>query len=159
MKTLHYSILFLAFLSFFSSEKEDQLVLQTGDHLIFGSFAGECIGDQCVELFKLSDTGLFETDDDRFPLLPPFGGVFTAMSSDLFEDTKVLLEAFPTELLEREEESFGCPDCVDHGGIYLKYKDEEVYHVWILDTDIEALPAFLQDYTTLVAGKIRMLRE
>ncbi len=37
------------------------------EYLIFGHFYGECIGEKCVEIYKLNKTQLLEDTQDVYP--------------------------------------------------------------------------------------------
>ena len=43
-----------------SCEKDDNLELSTSDYIIFGHFYGKCVGEQCIEIFRLENEKLFE---------------------------------------------------------------------------------------------------
>ena len=39
----------------------------TTDYIVFGHFYGECVGEQCVEIFKLTKDQLSEDSNDTYP--------------------------------------------------------------------------------------------
>ena len=64
------NILIMACLTVFmltSCEKEDNLELSKSDYIIFGHFYGKCMGEQCVEIFRLENEKLFEDTKDQYP--------------------------------------------------------------------------------------------
>ena len=60
---LRIPLLFILLLSL-SSCKEEGFVINAEQYIIFGSYAGECIGPQCVQLYRLTSTELFEGIDE-----------------------------------------------------------------------------------------------
>jgi hypothetical protein len=140
-------------LTCFSCKKEENT--PDGDYLIFGHFYGECIGEQCVETFKITDEGLFEDSTDSYAQNEPFD--FVPLSNDLFEQISGLENAIPAELLASTEDTFGCPDCADQGGIYIAYMVDCTVRKWRIDQDTQAVPEYLHDFMEEVNDAIALI--
>ena len=91
-----------------SCEKDDNLELSTSDYIIFGHFYGKCVGEQCIEIFRLENEKLFEDTKDQYPNSGEFyGGIWVQLSQQKFNDTKNLTKYFPTDLLKETETIIG----------------------------------------------------
>ena len=110
MKSIKFILFALTVLVNVSCDKDLEIGLIESDFLIFGHFYGECIGEECVETFKLTDEKLFEDTKDIY-LGEDFS--FIELENALFKQVKDLMDFFPNELLDDETSTFGCPDCAD----------------------------------------------
>ena len=91
-----------------SCEKDANLELSTSDYLIFGHFYGKCVGEQCIEIFKLENEKLFEDTKGQYPNSGEFyEGIWVQLSQQKFIDTKDLTKYFPTDLLNETEKVIG----------------------------------------------------
>ena len=154
MKKLILIGLLSAFLVACSSN--DSINLDNDDYLIFGHFYGFCIGERCVETFKLTSDKLYEDANDNYAS-GPFD--FEVLSNEKFEKVKDLTDAFPTKLLEEKEAILGCPDCADGGGIYIEYSKNGVVKSWKIDQMKNNVPAYLNDFMDAVNGKIALINK
>ena len=59
----------------FTSCKKEEVEISNNEYLIFGHFYGECIGEECVETFKLTDEKLYEDLNDNYSGTEPFNFV------------------------------------------------------------------------------------
>ena len=124
------------------------------DYLIFGQFYGFCMGETCIETFKLTEQHLYEdTLDDYFAE----NQMFVRMSDDKFEQVKDLMDDFPNELLNDNESVFGCPDCADGGGLYIEYSKNGVVKSWRIDKRKADVPEYLHDFMDQVNNKISLI--
>lgn len=141
----------------FSCEKEEGLVLEDGDYLVFGHYYGKCIGEQCVETFKLTESQLFEDSRDDFT-----GNTFNfnlLLSEEKFRQVRDLKDLFPASLLQSADSTFGCPNCADQGGLLIQVSEKGKLKTWRMDTDEEKLPGYLRIFAGEVRKKIEMLSE
>ena len=100
---------------------------------IFGSFAGECLGN-CVHYYKIEAEKLYADDIDHgIPDSIPFQT--TPLSAAKYQLAEPLSEDIPDELLTSNQQVYGCPDCYDQGGIYLELRNGDKVQKWQLDTD------------------------
>ena len=65
IKYLLFSLFALLFLS--ACNSDDDAAHANPEYLIFGHFFGECIGEGCVEIFKLDADKLYEDSNDIYP--------------------------------------------------------------------------------------------
>src|SRR5690606_35647267 len=93
-----------------------------------------CIGEQCVEIFKLEEGKLFEDTKDQYPNSDNFYiGNYVQLSQQKHAAVKDLTNSFPTELLNETNTIIGQPDAGDWGGIYVEYNTGGVRKFWLLD--------------------------
>lgn len=152
MKKLTLFYLFSILLLGCSSDNDIQL--NDGDYLIFGHFYGFCIGENCVEIFKLTRENLYEDSNDNYAN-EPFN--FKKLSNNKFELTKDLIGFFPSELLSEKETILGCPDCADGGGIYIEYSKDGEVKSWRIDQIKENVPSYLHNFMDKVNTKISLI--
>lgn len=133
--------------------KEDVVENPTAsDYLIFGHFYGECLGEGCIETYKLTADQLFEDTLDHYYGAGPFS--FVPLDPAVFEEVKDLWDFFPAELLNQPDSTFGLPDAGDWGGlIVILFKDGQT-HTWRLDQRNQSNPAYAQDFADKVNDKI-----
>lgn len=138
------------------SNDDDGIEINEQNFLVFGHFYGECVGEGCVETFKLTETKLFEdTIDD-------YSGQnldFIELSNEKFQQTKDLENFFPNQLLNTQEEIIGCPDCADGGGIFIQYSNKDKLKSWRIDQDKSNVPSYLHEFIDKVNEKIRIINE
>ena len=155
LKTLLILFVFASLVSC-QDDEGDSEITTFGDYLIFGHYYGLCIGEECVETFKLTTEQLFEDDIDEYAGVGPFN--FVAISSAKFELAKDLLSAIPEELIAQENQTFGCPDCGDWGGLYVEYRRSGKIGQWRLDQqDMES--EYLNVFRDAVNEKIRLINQ
>ncbi|MFN8317235.1 MAG: hypothetical protein U0T32_12380 [Chitinophagales bacterium] len=128
------------------------------DYIVFGTYYGECGGEQCIELYKLTSTELFEDSKDNYPATGIYNGTFSIKRSvpdfalvSNFEST------IPTSLLNDTSAVIGCPDCADGGGVYLEYHKNGIHKVWHIDRTL-TLPSDYALFINQVAQKIQALK-
>lgn len=134
----------------------DDIQLNDGDYLIFGHFYGFCVGENCVEIFKLTDTKLYEDSNDNYAM-EPFN--FELLDEAKFDLAKDLIDAFPEKLLLEKETTFGCPDCADGGGLYIEYSKDGVVKSWKIDQMQMNVPTYMHDFMDKVNEKISLINE
>ncbi|MBL0027220.1 MAG: hypothetical protein IPO98_20550 [Saprospiraceae bacterium] len=123
-------------------------------YLIFGHSYGKCTGKICLEIFKLTPDQLYEDVDDNF-----FNGNlrFTLLPQTKFDLAAYLLNAYPKELTDELNKSYGCPDCHDQGTIILQYYDGNRLKSFLVDQDKTAIPNYLHGYVDSINETIRLL--
>jgi len=146
----------LLFLVPVSCGKQIDCDCQGGEYFIFGHFYGECVGEGCVETFKIQGDRLLEDTEDRYSGAGPFD--WKALSDEKYQLVKDLPAALPGELLASPDQSFGCPDCADGGGLYIEVFQDGKKHRWWIDNIKAAQPAYMQDFTDQVHGAIQQLQ-
>lgn len=141
-------------LSCTDNNDENRFLLNEKDYLIFGHFYGMCVGEECVETFKLTDSELFEdTEDD-------YSGSnlnFIKLDNEKFEQVKNLMDYFPKELLSENETILGCPDCADGGGLFIQYYYNGSLKSWRIDQAKSQVPKYLHGFIDEVKDKIQLI--
>lgn len=125
------------------------------DYLIFGHFYGECIGEECVETFKLTQEKLYEDSNDSYSAEQPFD--FSEIGEDKHSQVVDFFDSFPDELWSSAETTYGCPDCADGGGLYIQYKLGDQNSAWRIDQDKSQIPEYLHDFVDEVNEKIGII--
>jgi len=127
------------------------------DFLIFGHFYGECVGEECVETYKLTCCDLSEDTRDEYAY-PGFNeGNFVPLPDSQFQKVKDLLLQVPQVLLDQDSTRLGQPDAGDWGGIYVEYKKGAFHHKWYIDKNDFYLAAKYRPFRDLVEEKIQLL--
>ena len=153
MKTSILFIPLFLFLGLSSCKKEAQTNCET-DYLIFGHFYGFCIGETCVETYKLTDTKLYEDSNDVYFGEGPF--TFLELSQSKFTLVEDLESFIPQGLIALPDSTFGCPDCADQGGVFIQYAHDGVVQSWRID---QSAPFFLEDFVDKVNEKITLINQ
>jgi hypothetical protein len=152
MKTL--SLLF-AVLLMSSCKKEKN---NSSDYIVFGTYYGECGGEQCIEIYKLTSNALFEDSKDNYPASGIYNGTFsTKRSATDFALVSNLESTIPASLLNDTSAVIGCPDCADGGGVYLEYHKNGIQKVWHIDRTL-TLPSDYATFINQVGQKIQALK-
>lgn len=131
----------------------------TNDYLIFGKFYSEC-GGNCVILFKITEKELFEDElTEGFPpTIPTLLFKSTPLNASKFQIAKVLKAQLPAELLQANQNQFGCPDCGDQGGFYVEWYSNGERKIWTIDTWEREQPTYLIPYTRKIEEVMQQLR-
>lgn len=139
---------------------EVEMVRSDDGYLVFGSFAGYCQGEACIEIFKIENGRLYEDSRDGYPSSNnlPYAGDFELLSEEKYELVTNMSENFPERLAEEINLVLGMPDAYDQGGIYVELKRNDRIQYWLLDRDISNLPEYLHGWVELVEEKVKLLR-
>ena len=159
MKFLQF-ILLIALTSFLvACNKTDDETNQAAENaeLVFGHYYGECAGETCVEIFKLTRSQLLEDKND------PYAGQgeldFTPLSIEKFQLVSELVSKVPDELLAEEDQTFGCPDCGDWGGIFVQWIDGGQTQEWQIDMVQESIPDYLHEFVAEINAAIALINQ
>lgn len=145
-------LIFIAICSItlFACKKSNEKII-VGDYIIFGHSYGFCMGEECVEMFMLTNSKLYEDTVD-------YGGEdYIELSAELYDEVKDIEEVIPAALLTQPDTTFGCPDCHDQGGVRLFIKNGELIQRWIFDNDLEAIPTYLHPLVNSIHEKITLI--
>lgn len=156
MKIGFLTLIFIGLLFTSCSDSDNGVQVNKMDYLIFGHFHGECIGEGCVETFKLTGDRLYEDTLDHYNAE---NFEFVELSSEKFEQVKDIIEYFPTKLLNDKDTTFGCPDCRDQGGIFIQYSENGIVKSWRIDKDKDVIPTYLHKFVDKVNETIRLINE
>lgn len=159
MKTIRLLWVGIFLLAFTSCTKEPAIHLRESDYLIFGHFYGECIGEQCIEIYKLEQNQLLEDTKDRYPSATDFYEAdYVRLSQPQFDDTRDLVDYFPFDLLNEANTVIGQPDAGDWGGLYIEYNYNGVRKFWLLDQAKRNVPTKYHSFIDKVNEKIKQLK-
>lgn len=136
------------------SSDDDKITINEQNFLIFGHFYGMCVGESCVETFKLTDKKLFEDTIDNYS---GQNLAFIELENEKFEQVKNLVDFFPNQLLNENETIFGCPDCADGGGLFIQYSENGVVKSWRIDQNKNNVPTYLHNFIDKVNEKIALI--
>lgn len=125
--------------------------LEDGDYIVFGTFYGFCIGEECREMYMLTNEKLYEDIDDSST------DEYVELSADLYADVLDLEISIPTDLTALPDSTFGCPDCHDQGGVQLNMKKDGVIQSWTIDNDLDAIPTYLHSLVDLIHEKVDLI--
>ena len=149
--------LFCTILLLLHSCAEDD-VSKIPDYLVFGHFYGFCIGESCIQIYKLENDKLYMDTSHQYPRYDEFYlGAYVEMEDSLFGLVNDLRDHFPEQLLYEQDTVFGCPDCADQGGLYIEYKSDNIHKYWIIDQFAGNVPVYLHQYMDKVNEKIDLL--
>lgn len=142
-------IIALALSVLLSCDEDERISLKDSSYIIFGHFYGFCMGEKCIEIFKLTDTALYEDVRDRYPSTDsPYSGDFKPVEQFKFEMVKQLRDELPSELLEVEDRRIGQPDAGDWGGYYLEIPYRGKTRFWLIDKNELYLPENLKSFAS-----------
>lgn len=128
------------------------------DYLVFGHFYGFCQGEQCIEIFKLSSTQVFEDTTDVYPGSNFYEGKFIALSQAKFDSVQTIVNYFPTDLLSDPNTVIGQPDAGDGGGLYIEYNYNGTRKFWLLDKMKSNVPTKYHEFIDEVNKRVEMLQ-
>lgn len=155
-------LLFTFFSAASCNEEKDEPTVQNdaSEYIVFGDFYGFCSGDECIRIFKLSDGKLYKDSKQNYPQQGAiYSGTYGPVSSAKTDSIDMLLSGYPLQLLNDTNEVFGCPDCVDQGGMYLEIKTNSSHRSWLFDNVHSALPVYLQDYASDLRKAVDLARD
>ena len=148
-------IIALALLVLLSCDEDERITIKDSSYIIFGHFYGFCLGEQCIEIFKLTNNGLYEDVLDRYPGTDsPYSGDFKPLDPSKFELVKSLREEIPSDLLDIEERRIGQPDAGDWGGYYLELIHRGKVRYWLIDKNDLYLPENLKPFASKLGAYI-----
>lgn len=162
-KIVSYIILALALIACNTDEEPLFLVEQPtaeGEYILFGTYAGECLGEECIEIFKLTGTTLSEDKNDNYPnTQTSYSGDFNLLSDEKFEIAKSLLSSTPASLLIITDTIIGQPDYADGGGIYFEYNVNDTHRYWLIDQVQSNVPSALHPWMDKVNSVVGQINE
>jgi len=132
--------------------------LKGSDSITFGQFFGFCMGEQCIEIYRLTATGLYEDTNDTYPARDKFyEGKFTKMPDDKFKLAAGFENKIPSALLNQNERVIGQPDAGDWGGYYVEVNQNGKREFWIVDKNQLYLPENLKPFAQELGDLITLL--
>ncbi len=141
-------------------EQAYTIVLGAGDSIVFGTYFGYCLGENCVELYKIENGLLYEDGLDNYPPSPIAQlGNFKQLSNTQYQIAQNLFRNFPTALLEERKEVLGLPDGGDWGGYYIELNRNGQKRRWFLDTNENYSPAKYHSFGRQIREAVQLLQQ
>jgi len=133
------------------------------DHyFIFGHFYGECLGEGCVEMYKLEDGRLYEDDLDHYPnYTTAIETHWNELAKERYEAVKDIENEFPSSLYSEPGHVLGQPDAGDWGGIYVEVYDGDMASTssfWLLDKNENNMSQVYNDFVDKIEEKIALIQ-
>ena len=154
MKKILLLVLCVSFL--FACEKEEDESDQF-DYLMFGHFYGECLGEECIEIYKITDDTLFEANQDTYPTDDFYTGTFVGLPESLYQQINNLNLTVPQDLLDITETTIGIPDAYDQGGYYIELRSGNTHRMWKIDTNYDVVPDGIHGFLDDIQEAISLL--
>ncbi len=156
--THRFSLLIAIAALIFSCEEQDSPGMSSEEYLVFGKFYGFCLGDNCVQIFKIESNQLSKNKLHQYPARNSFyPDTYDLLSNTKFESVSGLLDIFPDRLLNETDTIFGCPDCADQGGYYIEANFAEIRKFWIIDTSRSNVPEYLHPFLDEIDAAIEII--
>ena len=143
-----------------SCSKQEEIMEQNINYIVFGHFYGFCVGEDCIEIFKLTDSKLFEDDLDSYPTSQsPYEGNYVEMDEEKFLLVRELADKIPEDLLVIQDTVIGSPDASDGGGIYFAINNENGTRYWLIDQMKNNIPNNLHSFIDEINQYISLVSE
>jgi len=140
-------------------DKDRDLPLNADSYFSFGSYYGECQGEDCVVFFLVRNGKLYQDKKHQYPTNGTLHeGDYEALSDEKYQLVKDLAAKVPQELLSESAITLGCPDCADGGGTYIEINSADAKRFWYIDNNNRETPEYLHEFIKEVNEKINMLR-
>lgn len=152
--------LILISLLFFSYCEKSPIDSSKDGYLVFGRFYGECIGESCVEIFKIEGSKLYEDTLDHYPTqnnLPPHTS-YVRLADGLYEKVKHLPNIIPNKLFSEDAMIIGQPDAGDWGGFYLETVQSGTVENWLIDKNKSNIPEYLHGFVDSLDSAVEKLQ-
>jgi hypothetical protein len=156
MNKIFWVFLFIACIFVLTTCQKEQDPLNDEDYIIFGHYYGECQGEQCVEIFKLTCCRLYEDTKDKYPdQSNPYVGSYIELDAAKYDSVRSMINRVPSSLLSINQKVIGMPDAGDWGGLYFEIKRTgEPVQYWFIDQMKSNVPAslhtFIDDINTAI---------
>lgn len=115
--------LLVSSLLFSSCQKDDTSTNTRSKDLVFDSFYNECLGERCVEIYKLESSNQKVSEDTQatYPSQNSlYDGKHTAFPATFYSLVQDLPDLIPSQLFLEGNGVIGSPDALDQGGFYLE---------------------------------------
>ncbi len=126
----------------FSCDKSNSGTINS---LSFGTAHGMCAGD-CAIFFKIEGDKIYPDSSLRYSDFGSLVFAATPLSNEKYLLAKELKDSFPVYLLKNVNQTIGCPDCADQGGIHIEVRQNETVKFWHIDTDTSKQPVEIRRY-------------
>lgn len=140
---------------------DDNGIPNDPDYVVFGDFYGECMGNGCVDIYKLQTDVVYEDNKDTYPSMKqPYNGNYVSRTNVNVADIKDLLDKIPAKLYNEQDTILGMPDAGDWGGFYIEVNRDHERRFWFIDKqEFQGDRAYLNAFTDAVQEKLDLLEQ
>jgi hypothetical protein len=134
----------------------------TEEFMVFGHFYGECLGEGCVEMYKIENGQLYEDQLDQYPnSTGPYVGEWIAFLDHTYDEVSDIIDKMPAELYNESDRVLGQPDAGDWGGIYVQTYDPATgaNRFWLLDKMESNMPEVYNAFVDEIETKIQLINQ
>lgn len=141
----------------FSCNKNDELNPSKlkGEYFVFGTTATGMCGGDCTTLYLLKDGKLYS---DKVSNTSSLSFNETPLPDNKYQVAKQALDSLPEFLLQNKNQVFGCPDCADQGGFFLRLNNNSAASTWQIDMYKQQNPIQLHVYHDLLKNLMNQLK-
>lgn len=130
------------------------------DYIVFGQFNGFCIGESCIEFFKITPSRLLESNVDEYTE----GGFYSFedfhdLSDDKFQLTKDLGEFMPQQLWAESTTHLGHADVSDVGSLYFEISNASGHRYWVFENGDFDMPQVYSEFMNKIREKISIINQ
>jgi len=154
-----YILIIIIFSIGFTQCKKDKSLYEIEpDYILFGHFYGMCLGEECIEIFKLNEYGLFEDINDNYPGSESiYVGKYVKLNDSIFNLVKNIEKNIPEQIFNEPNGKVGIPDYGDGGGAYFGYSKNGKTQFWLIDQIPNNLPLYLQNFIAEINNNISII--
>jgi hypothetical protein len=129
------------------------------EYMVFGKYYGECLGENCINIYKIENNKLYKDTAEILPTWehPYQASYYSELPDSLFNTAKTLLGLIPNTILTDTTKVYGEPDAGDWGGYYIETKYNDIVRYFLLDTKKENIPSSVCDFQTETESIITLL--
>ena len=156
-----FTIISLFAILLMSCEEKDCCAPPPTEYIVFGHFYGYCIGEGCIEIYRMDNEKILEDTSDQYPGNSDFyPGVFNVqLQGEKFELVNDLESYIPAELWNETNVVIGQPDGGDWGGIYFEIKKGSTHQFWLLDQMENNMPEAYNLFVDKINEKIALIHQ
>lgn len=140
--------------------KESTTINTNESFTAFGHFYGFCVGESCIEIFRVTQNSLYEETNDKYPNFnQPVGGNFDKKPDTTYQLVKDFESQIPAQLLLEPSGIIGAPDATDGGGIYVEVYKTGMHKYWYIDKMKFNIPAYLHTFIDEAEANITLINQ
>lgn len=111
-----------------------------GDYIVVGKYYGECMGENCIRFYALSNNKVYKSESTQYP---DMSNAYLANYTLTTKDATILQPIWnliPPSIYTINDGVIGQPDAGDWGGLYLEVKQGTNHRYWYIDNANFNLP-------------------
>jgi hypothetical protein len=153
-------LLIISLFILIACDKHSDSIEGNQEYILFGRFAGFCVGEQCIEIYKLTTDALYEDKSDQYPSYSdPYSGDFVKLSNEKFELVKYLANKIPDQLIAANDTIIGAPDVTDGGGVYFAITNGSKTRFWLIDQFDSNIPEYLIPFKSEINQAVSIIND